>query len=45
MDKQKWAEISQKRGQLYKLHDDAIADYETCREFANRMSLFLSDGG
>jgi len=42
MDNQKWAEISQEMGQLCKLHDGAIADYEKCREFANRMSLFLS---
>ena len=42
MDKQRWSEISLEMGRLCKLHDDAIAYYEKCREFANRMSLFLS---
>ena len=42
MNRRKWAEISQEASQLCKLHDDAIANYEKCREFANRMSLFLA---
>jgi len=42
MDKQNWAEINKELEQLCKLHDEAIANYEKCREFANRMSLFLS---
>ena len=43
MDKQNWAETNQEIEQLCKLHDKAIANAEKCREFANRMSLFLSD--
>lgn len=42
MNKQNWAEASQEIEQLCKLHDEAIANGELCREFANRMSLFLS---
>jgi len=38
-----WAEMEREIESLCKLHNDAIANYEKCREFANRMSLFLSD--
>jgi hypothetical protein len=41
MDKQKWEEISLEIERLCVLHDDAIANYEKCREFANRLSLFM----
>lgn len=43
MDKQNWVEIYEEIEQLCKLHDEAVANYEKCREFANRMSLFLSE--
>ncbi len=43
MNRQNWAEINQEIEQLCKLHDEAIANCEKCREFANRMSLFLSE--
>jgi len=43
MNKQDWVEINQEIESLCKLHDEAIANYEKCREFANRMSLFLSE--
>ena len=43
MDRQNWVEINKEIEQLCKLHDEAIANYEKCREFANRMSLFLSE--
>ena len=43
MDRQNWVEINREIEQLCKLHDEAIANYEKCREFANRMSLFLSE--
>ena len=43
MDRQEWADINKKIEQLCKLHDEAIANAEKCREFANRMSLFLSE--
>ncbi len=43
MNRQNWMEISREIEQLCKLHDEAIANYEKCREFANRMSLFLSE--
>ncbi len=38
-----WAKKKEEIELLCKLHSDAIANYEKCREFANRMSLFLSD--
>jgi hypothetical protein len=40
---QKWEEMNQKMVVLCKLHDEAIANYEKCREFANCMSLFLAE--
>ncbi len=43
MDRLNWAEINKEIEQLCKLHDEAIANYEKCREFASRMSLFLSE--
>jgi hypothetical protein len=43
MDEINWAEMEKEIESLCKLHSDAIANYEKCREFANRMSLFLSD--
>jgi len=43
MDRQNWVKINRELEQLCKLHDEAIASSEKCREFANRMSLFLSD--
>ncbi|MHB8120439.1 MAG: hypothetical protein ACYDHX_17255 [Methanothrix sp.] len=43
MNKQDWVAANQEIEQLCKLHDEAIANSEKCREFANRMSLFLSD--
>lgn len=43
MDRQNWVEINQEIDSLCKLHDEAIANYEKCREFANRMSLLLSE--
>jgi hypothetical protein len=43
MNRQDWVKINQEIDSLCKLHDEAIADYEKCREFANRMSLFLSE--
>jgi len=41
-EKPNWTEFYQDIVSLCKLHDEAIANYEKCREFANRMSLFLS---
>lgn len=43
MDNPNWAQMEIEIETLCKLHNDAIANYEKCREFANRMSLFLSD--
>lgn len=43
MDRRDWAEINKEIEQLCKLHDEAVANYEKCREFANRMSLFLTE--
>jgi hypothetical protein len=43
MDDIDWAKKEEEIESLCKLHSDAIANYEKCREFANRMSLFLSD--
>ncbi|MDD2755129.1 MAG: hypothetical protein PHS80_06320 [Methanothrix sp.] len=43
MDEKNWEEMEWEIESLCKLHSDAIADYKKCREFANRMSLFLSD--
>ncbi len=43
MDKQDFANINKEIEQLCKLHDEAVANYEKCREFANRMSLFMSN--
>jgi hypothetical protein len=43
MNEHDWAAANQEIEQLCKLHDEAIAKAEKCREFANRMSLFLSD--
>ena len=43
MNKQNLVEINREIESLCKLHDEAIANYEKCREFANRMSLFLSE--
>jgi hypothetical protein len=43
MNRQNWIEISQEIESICKLHNEAIANYEKCREFANRMSLFLSE--
>jgi hypothetical protein len=40
MDDIDWGEKETEIELLCKLHSDAIADYEKCREFANRMSLF-----
>jgi uncharacterized protein YqgQ len=34
MDKQNWAEAHQEIEQLCRLHDEAIANAEKCREFA-----------
>ena len=42
MNKQDWAEANQEIERLCKLHDEAVANSELCREFANKMSLFLS---
>ena len=42
MNRQNWTGICQEIESLCRLHDEAIANYEKCREFANRMSLFLS---
>jgi hypothetical protein len=38
-----WMNICKEIEQLCKLHDEAVANYEKCREFANRMSIFMSD--
>ena len=43
MNKQKWADANQEMERLCKLHDEAVANSEFCREFANQMSLFLSE--
>ncbi len=43
MDRQNWVETNGKIGQLCELHDEAIGNYEKCREFASGMSLFLSE--
>jgi len=43
MDNPNWVQMEIEIESLCKLHNDAIANYEKCREFANRMSLFLSD--
>jgi len=43
MDNPNWVQMEIEIEALCKLHNDAIANYEKCREFANRMSLFLSD--
>ena len=43
MNRQNWVEIDLEIESLCKLHDEAIANYEKCREFANRMALFLSE--
>ena len=43
MNRQNWVEINQEIESLCILHDEAIANYEKCREFANHMSLFLSE--
>ncbi len=43
MDRQNWAEINREIEQLCMLHEEAIANSEKCREFASRMSLFLSE--
>ena len=43
MNKQNWVEADQTIEWLCKLHDEATANSELCREFANRMSLFLSE--
>ena len=37
-----WTEIHQEVESLCRLHNEAVANYEKCREFANRMSLLLS---
>ena len=42
MNRQNWIEIYQEIESLCMLHDEAAANYEKCREFANRMSLLLS---
>jgi len=43
MNKQDWANINKEIERLCKLHDETAANYEKCREFANHMSLFMSD--
>lgn len=43
MNKQNWADVDQEIERLCKLHDEAVANSELCREFANQMSLFLSE--
>jgi len=43
MDDINWVKMEREIESLCQLHSDAIANYEKCREFANRMSLFLSD--
>jgi hypothetical protein len=43
MKEQNWAKAGQEIEQLCKLHDEAVANSELCREFANQMSLFLSE--
>jgi hypothetical protein len=43
MKRLSWVEINQEIESLCKLHDEAMANCEKCREFANRMSLFLSE--
>jgi hypothetical protein len=43
MDRENWIEVNIEIESLCKLHDEAIANYEKCREFANKMSLFLSE--
>lgn len=43
MDDKNWVKNESEIELLCQLHSDAIANYEKCREFANRMSLFLSD--
>jgi len=42
MNKQNWKDVNQEMERLRKLQDEAVANCELCREFANQMSLFLS---
>ena len=42
MNKQNWKDANQEIERLCKLHDEAVANSELCREFSNQMSLFLS---
>lgn len=43
INKQNWEAATQEIEQLCKLYDEAIANSEKCSEFANRISLFLSE--
>jgi len=42
MDKENWEKILSYMEKLCSLHEDAICNYEKCREFASRMADFIT---
>ncbi|MHC1631445.1 MAG: hypothetical protein ACXQT4_04015 [Methanotrichaceae archaeon] len=40
-DKQKWNSILKEAEELCNVHGDGIDDFKKCREFNNRLALFL----